>query len=303
MTHTVLFVDDDPTARESIQQALQKQDFYIETAASGQEALPKVKRYDPSIIVTDLCLPGMDGIVFIHEAQKISPHAIYMVLSAYADVDKIMQAINDGHVWRYIAKPWQKEDLRLAIKNAIEMFEFRQHRRDLLEKLEKQNHQLEELNLILEEKVRERTAQLHEKNAILQMLAEGAEIGPVMEKICQAVARQIQVSPVFVHAPFLARSFSDTGEEPAEKLLQTGHQAMLENREIIGVDVMAIPLMGVHAMLGSLLIPNPQKASGFKLVDTEGSYISAAALCLIQAHSMHEDPGLSEKIDRFVGEL
>lgn len=300
MKYSVLFVDDEPMVLDSLRRTLHREPFFIETASSGEEALRKMKLHAPAVVISDMRMPEMDGIAFLTEAQKISPNSVYMVLSAYSDIEKIMQAINERHVWRYIAKPWQKEDLRMSIQNALEMYEYREVKRDLLEKLEVKNKQLSEVNALLEDKVRERTIQLQNKNEILQMLIEDVENTHIVEKICVSIAEQLQVSPVFINVPFIDLVASDCGARPSEALLSLGAKAMVDKKEIVGDEGTVLLLSRGETVLGSILIPDTRSISGFRFADSMGSYISIATLCLIQAYNMHQTPGLAQKIDSLV---
>ena len=303
MAHTVLFVDDEQSVLESIRRSLHREPYTVETANGGADALEKIKTTPPSVIITDMRMPVMDGIAFLNEAQKIRPAAMYMVLSAYADIEKIMEAINERHVWRYITKPWQKEDLRLAVQTAIEMFEHREAKKELLGKLERQNTQLKDLNNILEEKVRERTQRLQEKNEILQMLVEDADMGKIMEKICKAIAGHLHTSPIFIDVPFLERIFSDGSHPLPAGLAPLRETAIKGKREIIDGQGAALPLLRNGVLLGTLFIANQNRAGEVMPDDSVGGHVSVALLCLMQAWNLRQTPGLTDAIDRIVGAL
>jgi CheY-like chemotaxis protein len=303
MEHTVLFVDDEPMVLDSIRRSLHRELYTVVTATSAADALRQLSGLAPSVIVSDMRMPGIDGIGFLTEARKILPDAVYLMLSAYSDIEKIMQAINEGHVWRYIAKPWQKEELRLAVNNALEIFEFRESKKELLAVLEIKNRQLEEINVVLEEKVRERTRQLQEKNAILQMLAEDADIQAILERICRAAAVELGASPIFIEVPFLARWFSDTEVQPLQEERDLGARTAQERREVADTAARAVPLVMGNNVLGSLIVRTMPADNVPPLGESLGGFISAAAICLLQARNMQEIPDLSERIDRLVGEF
>lgn len=290
MGHVVLFVDDEQKVLDSVRRTLHGSDFRMEIAVGGREGVKKCQQIAPSVIVTDMRMPEMDGVTFLQEARKLHPEAVCMVMSAYSDLDKIMSAINEQHIWRYITKPWETEDLKLAIQNAMEMFEYRDGKKkleasleELLATLEEKNRQIEEMNSLLEEKVKERTLQLREKNEILQMLVEDATTAEVMKKICLAIAHHLCVSPVFIDVPFLPASFSGTDEPLPAELKSIGEKAMQDGKEITAASCIAKPLVKGESALGSLLITHPEKVNGQKLADAVGNYLPAAILCLMQA--------------------
>lgn len=304
MSHTVLFVDDEQPVLDSIKRNLfREKDYFVETANGGASGLAKVKRFMPSVIVTDMRMPEMDGPTFLQQAQLIQPDAIYMVLSGHSEIDSVMSTINDCHVWRYIAKPWQKEELRIALANALEMYEHREERKVLLEGLQIKTRQLEELNHILEDKVRERSQQLQDRNDILQLIVEDAPTQQVCQKICQTIARQLQLSPVHISVPFLDKSFSDDDSPLSEALMRVRQQALSSHQEYVDDEGMALPLIKNGVILGVVLIANPRGTSPFLLAELAGSHLSAATLCLMQSRNLLDAPAFEAKIDQFIKDL
>ena len=303
MDHVVLFVDDEEMVLESINRTLHREVYDVEIALGPHEGLKKIQQCLPSVIITDMRMPEMDGIGFLQEARKLRPDAVYLVLSAYSDIEKIMAAINDQHVWSYISKPWQNEELKLAINNAIEIFEHREIKKELLASLERKNLQLKELNTLLEDKVRERTLQLQEKNEILQMLVEDAPVEEVMRKVCRAIAQHFSASPVFIDVPFLSTNFCDIDEQMPLEYKQIGLDAQQKRTEVVDSSCIAIPLIKSELVLGVVLIGHPEKINVFQLTDTTGSFLTAASLCLMQAKNIRESPELTDKIDELLGSL
>lgn len=303
MNHVVLFVDDEIKVLESIKRTLHRELYKVEIAVGAHEGLKAIEQCSPSVIVTDMRMPDMDGIEFLKEAQKVSPGSIYMVLSAYSDIEEVMITINQQHVWRYISKPWQNEELRLAIHNALEMYEHREIKKQLLASLEEKNYQLSELNTLLEDRICERTLQLQDKNEILQLLVEDTSVEKILTQICKVISKHLSVSPVFIDVPFLSKCFSDTNTPLPLDLKEVGDDAMRGHREIFTTTALAIPLIKSEYVLGVLLIQNPQRISSFKLADANGSFISAATLCLMQAKNLNESPELVGKIDKLLGDL
>jgi YesN/AraC family two-component response regulator len=304
MSHTVLFVDDEQQVLDSIKRNLfREKDYFVETANGGSSGLAKVKRFMPSVIVTDMRMPDMDGVAFLQQAQLIQPDAIYMVLSGHSDIDSVMTTINDCHVWRYIGKPWQKEELRIALANALEMYEHREERKVLLEGLQVKSRQLEELNHILEDKVRERSQQLQDRNDILHMLVEDAPTQLVCEKICKTIARQLQLSPVHISVPFLDKYFSDTNTPLSDALTRVRQQALATQREYVDDEGMALPLIKNGIVLGVVLIDNPRSTSPFLLAELANTHLGAATLCLMHARNLLDVPAFDAKIDQFIKDL
>jgi hypothetical protein len=214
-----------------------------------------------------------------------------------------MEAINKQHVWRYIAKPWQTEELKTAILNALELYDYRQNKKELLLKLEEKNHQLQELNIQLEDRIRERTIQLQEKNDILELIANDADIKLIMENVCRAIARTLATSPIFIDVPFLSTSFSDIDLPIPQELRIVGIEAMQRGNKSFEKTHIAMPLIKGTDTLGVLLIPDAEKVSGFKLSEIALNYLSIGSISLMMAKNLHETPGLNKKLDELLENL
>ena len=113
----VLCVDDEPSILRSLQWLLKKQ-FDVKTAASGNEALALLETNDFDVIVSDQRMPGMMGSEFLHEARKISPRAMRILLTGYSDLPAILRSVNDGEVFRFVNKPWNIKELPKIIADA-----------------------------------------------------------------------------------------------------------------------------------------------------------------------------------------
>ena len=134
MNPRVLFVDDDPALLGTLQRNLCFT-YDIVTAESGAAALDVIRTSGHfPVIVTDMRMPRMDGIEFIREARRISPDSIYVMLTGNQDVNTALQAVNDGHVFRFLNKPCETEAIRKAVDAALRQREMIQAERDLLQK-------------------------------------------------------------------------------------------------------------------------------------------------------------------------
>jgi len=162
----ILCIDDE----EIILQALEEQlvnifgdEYEIETSDSGEDAIEFFKELKEEgihvpVVISDYIMPGMKGDEVLKEIHSLSPGSLKILLTGHADIEGISNAINNAKLYRYIAKPWDKDDLVLTVREAIKSF--------LQEiKIRKQNEELLILNASLEEKVKERTAELRIANA------------------------------------------------------------------------------------------------------------------------------------------
>ncbi len=168
-TAKVLLVDDEENILRSLQRILRREPWELTTATSGEEALAILANDKFDVIISDARMPGMDGPTLLAEIRKKYPWTIRILLTGYADINSTVKAINDGQIYRYISKPWDDDELRLIIRQAL-AFQYSERRRLALEKLtRKQNKELQQLNASLEDKVRERTEELKETADMLDL--------------------------------------------------------------------------------------------------------------------------------------
>jgi diguanylate cyclase (GGDEF)-like protein len=141
---SVLFVDDEPDVLSAIKRLMIDEPYDILFSESGEEALNILKSKDVHVVVVDLKMPKMDGLSLLKEIQRFDPNIIRLVLSVLSDSDSILSATNRGKVHRYITKPWNDRELKLIVKQAVQLFNEQQEKRDLLKKLEENNILLEQ---------------------------------------------------------------------------------------------------------------------------------------------------------------
>lgn len=151
--NTLLYVDDEESNLRLFQNIFRR-NFKVLTALSGKEGLQILRDQPVDLIITDQRMPEMTGVEFLVKAIEINPHPKRILLTAYADLDSIKGAINEGKIYRYIQKPWDLHELTSIIKQAIEAFQ-----------LERENIRLTaellQINAELEERVTTRTAELN----------------------------------------------------------------------------------------------------------------------------------------------
>lgn len=141
----LLFVDDEEINRCNFQQTFADA-YEILLAGSGEEALEIMAREEGlALILSDQRMPGMSGAEVLAWASKIVPMAERIMITGYSEPEDMMAAINQGHVYRYILKPWGSAELRIAIIQAVERHQLKQENMFLLLALEKKNAELEEL--------------------------------------------------------------------------------------------------------------------------------------------------------------
>ena len=117
----VLVVDDEEDNLDAFRFAFRKS-FSLHYALGGQAALDLLERVDPAVIVSDQRMPGMNGIEFLKKAKERRPDTVGILLTAYADLAVLIEAVNSGSVERYIQKPWDSKELTVILRQAIGSF-------------------------------------------------------------------------------------------------------------------------------------------------------------------------------------
>jgi DNA-binding NtrC family response regulator len=133
--YPVLIVDDEQDNLDAFRFNF-KRAFTILSATSGPEALEILKDKDVAVIVTDQRMPKMTGLELLREARGLRPDAVGTILTAFTDVDVLVDAINQGQIYRYITKPWDAKEVRGILVQGIERFHLQRENRRLVEQLE-----------------------------------------------------------------------------------------------------------------------------------------------------------------------
>ncbi|MGR3178926.1 MAG: response regulator [Candidatus Anammoxibacter sp.] len=155
MGYKILFVDDDEMVLSSLKRLFMEDNYEIFTALSGLEAIEALKREPVDVIVSDQKMPKMTGVEFLQRSKEFSPDSIRILLTGYMEVDTVVDSINKGEVYRYVMKPWNNEEIKSIIGNAIELKRLRTENERLVELTQKQNVELKDLNANLEGKLEE----------------------------------------------------------------------------------------------------------------------------------------------------
>jgi len=130
MSETILFVDDEPAVLEGYQRLL-RQEFEIETAASGEQALEKLTNKGPfAVVVSDMRMPGMDGAQLLAKIMVKFPQVMRIMLTGNSDLPAAMRAVNEGNVYRFLTKPCEKEDLVRTINTALVQYRLASFKED-----------------------------------------------------------------------------------------------------------------------------------------------------------------------------
>jgi signal transduction histidine kinase len=151
-SHNLLVIDDEPSILSALKRQFRR-NYQVYIANSAEEGLELMKTHPIQVIISDQRMPGMTGTAFFDQVKTNYTYAIRLLLTGYADIQAVIEAINDGNIYRYITKPWDPAELDTIVRGAFE-------RHDLIVRNEELVTKLQQANVDLESKVQSRTAQL-----------------------------------------------------------------------------------------------------------------------------------------------
>lgn len=144
----LLVIDDEPDLVQSVQDLL-RLDYRVLGATRASDGLRLMQREDVHVVMSDQRMPEMTGIEFLRLVKERHPDAVRLLFTAYTDLGVVIDAINQGSVYRYIAKPWREEELRAVLRQALDYFNLQADKRRLMDEVRQKNAQLEQANLEL----------------------------------------------------------------------------------------------------------------------------------------------------------
>ncbi|WP_408001954.1 HD domain-containing phosphohydrolase [Massilia sp. SM-13] len=234
-TRTVLCIDDEPNILAALRRLFRADGYRVLVAESGPAGLALLEQETVDMVISDMRMPEMTGAKVLEQVCKLRPDVIRILLTGYADIQSIQAAINTGEIYRYIAKPWDDNDMLLTVRQAFERRELVLQTRRLEELTRRQNAELKVLNQSLEAKVEERTRELriqhdaaiaaNEKlkqnylttikvfSNIMEMRSRNAPgHARKIAELVRQMAQQLKLDPAESRAVFVAALLHDIGK-------------------------------------------------------------------------------------------
>lgn len=118
---TILFIDDESNNLVSFR-ATFRREYKVLTAGSAREGMTVLRDHEVHLIITDQRMPEMTGVEFLEKVIPLYPETIRMIITGFSDIEAVIDAINKGHVFRYINKPWDEREMRMTIENARQLY-------------------------------------------------------------------------------------------------------------------------------------------------------------------------------------
>ena len=138
----ILYVDDEMNNLISFKATFRIK-YNVFTAEGGAEAVKVLENNEINIIITDQRMPNMTGVEFLESILETYPEPMRILLTGYADMNAVIDAVNKGKIFHYLSKPWNEEELDMTIQRAFDVYKQAQDIKNLSEKLIVSNDQLE----------------------------------------------------------------------------------------------------------------------------------------------------------------
>ncbi len=227
---TILCVDDEANILAALRRLFRPAGYKVLLGNSGAEGLQllEAENGEVDVVISDMRMPEMDGARFLAQVRARWPKAARILLTGYADIESTVAAINQGEIYRYIAKPWNDSEVMLTVKDVLERKALEREKTRLEELTRRQNEELKSLNASLEEKVQARTQELALANEKLKTsfmtsirvfanlieLREGRMAGHSrrVADLSRKTAKQMNLPPRDSQDVFLAGLLHDIGK-------------------------------------------------------------------------------------------
>lgn len=263
----VLIVDDEEIVLVALREMLTRQHYQVVCTADPAVAIQELKSQEFAVVISDQRMPAMSGLELLARAREIQPDATRILITAVLSLDTVLDAINKGEIYRFIVKPWLREELLVTMKNAVHRYELIRQNALLQAGTLTMNGQLVELNRSLESQVKlvaQQNQQLAGVNETLeQNLIHSIELSVHMmetfypmlgnqarrvAQLCRSMAQVLHLQHDECHVLEGAAMLHDIGlvgvsrtlihqwqEEPAA--LDVAQRALIEQHPILGQEL------------------------------------------------------------------
>lgn len=155
----LLVVDDEEVIRLALRELLAREGYQVVTAPNAIEALEVVQQFSLALVLTDQRMPQMTGLEFLARVKQLQPEATRVLMTGVPELGTIIDSINNGEIFRFLVKPWLREELLATVKNGVQRFELAQRNAALRRSALVMNETLAALNQSLEQQVARVAAQ------------------------------------------------------------------------------------------------------------------------------------------------
>ncbi len=174
----LLLVDDEPNVLSSLKRLFRRDGHILHIANSGAEGLEVLAQHKIDVIMSDQRMPGMTGVEFLRAAKIKYPETIRIILSGYAELQYVTEAINEGAIYRFLSKPWEDDQLRDQVQRAFEHSELQEKNQQLDIKIRTSNRDLVAINRQLSEALDSNRKQIDRDEISLAIAREALQFVP-----------------------------------------------------------------------------------------------------------------------------
>jgi response regulator RpfG family c-di-GMP phosphodiesterase len=172
---SILIVEDEPVVLATLKSTLEREGFHVVACASPLKALALLAERDFAVIISDQRMPEMLGLDFLVESRRHRPYSSRILITAVLNLPTAVDAINRGELYRFVAKPWLREELVATVRNAIQRHQLAIHNEALQAETAELNRQLTGANQALEAQVRDLERQRHQLDDVNRELLSRSE--------------------------------------------------------------------------------------------------------------------------------
>jgi signal transduction histidine kinase/FixJ family two-component response regulator len=263
--YPVLYVDDEIDNLRIFELTFRR-DFSVLTASSAKEGLQLLSEHPVAVVLSDQKMPGIEGVEFLRRVREVDSRAIRILVTAYGDARILGDAINDGNIYRYVAKPWEPEDMRLTVQRAIEAYALEAERSTLLEELMILNRLSRTLHRDIDRGRLTETLLtalrdeldfdgcallLRDPESTTLRFAASAPEDDVAERLAELDFEET-TAPIFLDRLYKGESQRLMGEDATE--LEAPVRSWLT--EVSAEEVFVVPLVGKEEVIGALAVDN-----------------------------------------------
>jgi len=231
--YTILFVDDEESILAALRRGLFDEPYRCMFTSSGQKALEVVQNEAIAVIVSDMRMPGMDGLQLLRKVKELSPRTIRIVLSGYTQLQQILTTINTAGVFKFITKPWMMdEELKVVLNDALDLFKLQERKDELEQALKKQNAAYQNILKRLDSSV---------ESAARQSALTGTVAGSALRALSERLpAVPVRATSLHVLDELLdrisANTVGDMVERTSDDLFSLFRTAIMNTDGIVGID-------------------------------------------------------------------
>jgi signal transduction histidine kinase/ActR/RegA family two-component response regulator len=275
--YPILFVDDEAENLRVFELAFRRE-FEIRTARSGEEAMQALHERPAALVLSDHRMDGMSGVELLAKVREVDAKTVRILVTAYGDASTLSDAINNGWIYRYVAKPWRPEEMRLTLRNGIEMYALAREREELLFELDALNRTakllsgelalMPLLDLILDTV----TTEFGFDGATVFLFDDGGERLQALRSAPREGGVADRLATLDVPAT-TAPEFLAALREGRTQIVRMSELTNLEGplrrlaTEIAAEEILVLPLLGHPGVIGALAVDNRKGGESFGAAD------------------------------------